>query len=203
MCMCTIRITTRPLITVYLTVNGGTTSGITWSPNPVTITAAAGGSTAASAVNLSSATAGTFTASITGSGLSVSGVSTTSTTPAAGYVIVYGNPYGLSSNTYSGSLVRDPDTNQWEHGVPDHPGHFHGGLRRYHHDVWNRDSDVADVRLPDRHDGDWDDPAVAEHRGFGNGDSSRSRLQPTPPARLAPPGLRLRPAADMRQGRSR
>ena len=94
----------QALITVYLTVNGGTTSGITWSPNPVTITAAAGGSQQQVQVNLSSATAGTFTASITGSGLSVSGVSTTTTTPAAGYVIVYGNPFGLSSNTYSGSL---------------------------------------------------------------------------------------------------
>jgi uncharacterized protein (TIGR03437 family) len=92
------------LITVYLSVNGGSTGAITWSPNPVTITAAAGGSQQQLQVNLSSATAGTFTASMSGTGLSVSGVSTTSTTPAAGYVIVYGNPFGLSSNTYSGSL---------------------------------------------------------------------------------------------------
>jgi uncharacterized protein (TIGR03437 family) len=90
------------LITVYLTVNGGSTSGITWSPNPVTITAAAGGSQQQLQVNLSSATAGTFTASISGSGLSVSGVSTTS--PASAYVIVYGNPSNLSSYTYSGNL---------------------------------------------------------------------------------------------------
>jgi uncharacterized protein (TIGR03437 family) len=97
----------QALITVYLTVNGGSTTGITWSPNPVTITAAAGGSQQQLQVNLSSTTAGTFTASIsnnTGSGLSVSGVATTSTNPAAGYVIVYGNPFGQSSNTYSGSL---------------------------------------------------------------------------------------------------
>ena len=94
----------QALITVNLTVNGGTIGAITWSPNPVTITAAAGGSQQQVQVNLSSATPGTFTASIGGSGLSVSGVSTTSTNPAAGSVIVYGNPYGLSSNTYSGNL---------------------------------------------------------------------------------------------------
>ena len=92
------------LITVYLTVNGGSTSGITWSPNPVTITAAAGGSQQQLQVNLSSATAGTFTASISGSGLSVSGVTTSTTSPASAYVIVYGNPSGLSSYTYSGNL---------------------------------------------------------------------------------------------------
>jgi uncharacterized protein (TIGR03437 family) len=94
----------QALITVYLTVNGGTIGAITWSPNPVTITAAAGGSQQQLQVNFSSATPGTFTASISGSGLYVSGVSTTSTNPAAGSVIVYGNPYGLSSNTYSGVL---------------------------------------------------------------------------------------------------
>ena len=92
------------LITVYLTVNGGSTSGITWSPNPVTITAAAGGSQQQLQVNSSSATAGTFTASISGSGLSVSGVTTSTTSPASAYVIVYGNPSGLSSYTYSGNL---------------------------------------------------------------------------------------------------
>jgi len=94
----------QTLITVYLTVNGGSTTGITWSPNPVTITAAAGGSQQQVQVNLSSATAGTFTASIGGSGLSVSQVSTVTNTPAAGTVIVYGNPYGLSATTYSGNL---------------------------------------------------------------------------------------------------
>jgi uncharacterized protein (TIGR03437 family) len=95
----------QALITVNLTVNGGTLGAITWSPNPVTITAAAGGSQQQVQVNFSSATPGTFAASISsGSGLTVGGVSTITTNPAAGSVIVYGNPYGLSSNTYSGSL---------------------------------------------------------------------------------------------------
>jgi len=91
-------------ITVNLTVNGGTSSGITSTPNPVTLSAAVGGSTVSQTVGLSSSIAGTFTASISGSGLYVSGVSTTTTTPASGSVIVYGNPSGLSANTYTGSL---------------------------------------------------------------------------------------------------
>ena len=91
-------------ITVNLVVNSGTTSGITWSPNPMTLTAAVGGNTTSQVVTLTSATSGTFAASIGGSGLSVSGVTTTSTTPAAASVTVYGNPYGLSANTYPGSL---------------------------------------------------------------------------------------------------
>jgi uncharacterized protein (TIGR03437 family) len=97
-------------ITVYLVVNGGSTSGITWSPDPVVLpTAAVNGSTVSQTVYLNSATVGTFTASVanvTGSGLYISGVTTTSTSPspAAGYVVVYGNPSGLASNTYSGYL---------------------------------------------------------------------------------------------------
>jgi uncharacterized protein (TIGR03437 family) len=43
-------------------------------------------------------------ANITGTGLYVSNVSTTTTSPAAAYVVVYGNPSGLVANTYSGYL---------------------------------------------------------------------------------------------------
>jgi uncharacterized protein (TIGR03437 family) len=92
-------------ITVNLVVNGGgTSSGITWQPNPVTITAALGVVQQQQTVTLSSATAGTFSASITGSGLSASQVFTSTTTPASAYVIVYGNPSNLAANTYSGYL---------------------------------------------------------------------------------------------------
>jgi uncharacterized protein (TIGR03437 family) len=91
-------------ITVNLVVNGGTTNGISWSPNPATITAAVGGSTQQVTVSLTSSTAGAFSSpSIGGSGLTVSGVTTSSSTAA--YVIVYGNPYGLSANTYPGTLL--------------------------------------------------------------------------------------------------
>jgi uncharacterized protein (TIGR03437 family) len=96
-------------ITVYLSVNGsGSTSGITWYPNPAILpTAAVGGSTVSLTVYLNSASTGTFTASvanITGTGLTISQVFTTTTTPAAAYVIVYGNPGGLAANNYSGYL---------------------------------------------------------------------------------------------------
>jgi uncharacterized protein (TIGR03437 family) len=91
-------------ITVNLTVNGGSTNGISWQPDPVTITAALNGSTQQTTVTLTSATAGTFNSvSISGSGLSISGVSTISTTSAS--VVVYGNPYNLPANTYVGSLT--------------------------------------------------------------------------------------------------
>jgi hypothetical protein len=69
----------------------------------VTLSAAVAGNTVSLAVYLSSSTAGTFTASITGSGLSVSAVNTTS--PTTGYVTVYAYSGGLSANTYSGSLL--------------------------------------------------------------------------------------------------
>jgi uncharacterized protein (TIGR03437 family) len=92
-------------ITVNLVVNGGSPTGITWSPNPVIITAAVSGYTQQVTVSLSSATNGTFgISSYTGPGLSVGAVTTTSTTPAAAYVVVSGNPTGLSANTYSGYL---------------------------------------------------------------------------------------------------
>jgi uncharacterized protein (TIGR03437 family) len=92
-------------ITVNLAVNGGgSASGITWSPNPATITAAVGVVQQQQTVTLSSATSGTFSASITGSGLSVSQVFTSTTTPASGSVIVYGNPSNLAANTYPGYL---------------------------------------------------------------------------------------------------
>jgi uncharacterized protein (TIGR03437 family) len=93
------------LITVTLVVNGGTASGITWNPDPVVLTAALGGSTVTQTVNLTSATAGTFTVGIannSGTGLSVSGVTTITTTTAS--VIVYGVPGTQAANTYYGTL---------------------------------------------------------------------------------------------------
>ncbi len=93
-------------ITVSLSVNGSiSTSGITWSPNPASITAALNGYTQQLTISLNSATAGTFSITgITGSGLSVGGVNTSTTSPAAASVTVYGNPTGLSANTYYGYL---------------------------------------------------------------------------------------------------
>ena len=91
-------------ITINLVVNGGAASGITWLPNPVVITAASGVVQQQLTVALNSATSGTFSASITGSGLSVSQVFASTTTPAAASVIVYGNPSNLTAATYNGYL---------------------------------------------------------------------------------------------------
>ena len=93
-------------ITVNLSVNGsGTATGITWSPNPVTMTAAVGGYTVQQTVYLTSTTAGTFNnASISGSGLSIGPVTSTTNT-TTGYVTVSGYSDSLAANTYYGSLV--------------------------------------------------------------------------------------------------
>jgi uncharacterized protein (TIGR03437 family) len=93
-------------IYVTLSVNGGSTSGISWSPNPATITAAVNGYTQQVTISLYSATAGTFSiaTNVAGSGLSNSAVTTSTTSPAAASVIVYGNPTSLSANTYYGYL---------------------------------------------------------------------------------------------------
>jgi uncharacterized protein (TIGR03437 family) len=89
-------------ITVNLSVNGGTTNGITLSPNPVTLTAAVGGTTVSQVVSVSYISAGSITsASTTGTGLFY--YVYTSTLP--GSVTVYGNPSGLSAGTYNGSLT--------------------------------------------------------------------------------------------------
>src|ERR1035437_9049686 len=93
-------------ITVNLSVNGsGTATGITWSPNPVTMTAAVGGYTVQQTVYLTSTTAGTFNnTSISGSGLSIGPVTSTTNT-TTGYVTVSGYSDSLAANTYYGSLV--------------------------------------------------------------------------------------------------
>jgi uncharacterized protein (TIGR03437 family) len=92
-------------ITVNLSVNGsGTATGITWSPNPVTMTAPAGGYNVQQTVYLTTTTAGTFNnASISGSGLSIGSVNTT--TSNTGNVTVSGYSDSLAANTYYGSLV--------------------------------------------------------------------------------------------------
>jgi uncharacterized protein (TIGR03437 family) len=92
-------------ITVNLSVNGsGTVTGITWSPTPVTLSAAVGGSTVQQTVYLTSTTAGTFNnVTISGSGLSVGSVTTSNTNQA--YVVVSGYSDSLTANTYYGSMV--------------------------------------------------------------------------------------------------
>ncbi len=91
---------------VNLTVNGGTTNGLTVSPNPISMQAAVNGSSVQQAVTVTSVTGGTLSASVTGSGLSV--VVSNSTVMAnvpTSAITVTGNPAGLANGTYIGSLT--------------------------------------------------------------------------------------------------
>jgi uncharacterized protein (TIGR03437 family) len=89
-------------ITVNLVVNGGSTNGLTLSPNPLTLTAAVNGSTVSQAVSVSYITTGTIATAVT-SGVGIYPV--VSTYPLPGSVTVVGNPSGLAAGTYSDSLT--------------------------------------------------------------------------------------------------
>ncbi len=91
-------------ITVSLTVNGGFATGLKVSPDPVTISIPAGGSTAQQTVTVTSATAGTLSATVSGSGLSISLDTTTVEANTPVTLTLFANPSGLSSATYIGSL---------------------------------------------------------------------------------------------------
>ena len=92
-------------INVTLTVNGGTASGLTVTPNPISLSASLDGSTVSATVTVTSETGGGLSATVTGSGLSLSTVSATvaAATPAA--FTVYANPSGLSADTYVGAIT--------------------------------------------------------------------------------------------------
>jgi hypothetical protein len=91
---------------VSLTVNGGTTNGLTVSPNPISMQAALNGSSVQQAVTVTSVTGGTLSASVTGTGLTVvvSNSTVTANVPTSA-IIVTGNPAGLANGTYIGSLT--------------------------------------------------------------------------------------------------
>jgi uncharacterized protein (TIGR03437 family) len=91
---------------VNLTVNGGTTNGLTLSPNPISMQAAVNGSSVQQAVTVTSVTGGTLSASVTGSGLSVAvSNSTVVANVSTSAITVTGNPAGLANGTYIGSLT--------------------------------------------------------------------------------------------------
>jgi trimeric autotransporter adhesin len=91
---------------VNLVVNGGTTNGLTISPNPVSLQTALNGSIVQQSVTVTSAAGGSLSAVVSGTGLTssvsnsniVAGVSSTAIT-------VTGNPAGLGNGTYVGSLT--------------------------------------------------------------------------------------------------
>ena len=92
-------------ISVTLTVNGGTATGLTVAPNPIALSASAQGSTTQQGISVISANSGDLKVSIKGQGLSVSEVASTieANTPVS--LTVYGNPSGLNANTYIGALT--------------------------------------------------------------------------------------------------
>ncbi len=93
-------------VTINLTVNGGNTSGLTVSPNPVTLQTAVNGSQVQQGVTVTSITGGTLTATVSGTGLNVSVSNSTVTANVASTAItVTGNPSGLTNGTYIGTLT--------------------------------------------------------------------------------------------------
>ena len=91
-------------ISVSLTVNGGTATGLTVSPNPITLSASLGGATVSETVSVTSSTSGALTATVTGSGLTLSTASATAEANVATTFTLYANPSGLTSNSHVGSL---------------------------------------------------------------------------------------------------
>ena len=92
-------------INVTLTVNGGTASGLTVTPNPVSLSASLDGSTVSATVTVTSGTSGAFSATVTGSGLSLSDVGSTVAANTATAFTVYANPSGLTASTYVGAIT--------------------------------------------------------------------------------------------------
>ena len=101
-------------LNVNLTVNGGTATGLTVSPNPISISAPLGGTAVQQTITVTSVNNGTLTATVTGSGLSVAlPTDTTVTANQAFTFTLTANPAGLQSQTYIGSLsVTVGDTTQ-------------------------------------------------------------------------------------------
>ncbi len=92
-------------LNVTLTVNGGTATGLTVSPNPISASASLGGSISQYTITVTSATAGNLSASVTGSGLSLSGVASTVEANLATTFTLYADPTNLAANTYIGALT--------------------------------------------------------------------------------------------------
>ena len=95
-------------VTVSLTVNGGSTTGLTLSPSIVQFSAAVGGAQQSLIVNVTSSTGGFLTVNGCNSvgWLSCTLPSNTSLSPGVGVgVTVYANPAGLTATTYTGKLL--------------------------------------------------------------------------------------------------
>jgi len=96
-------------ISVTLSVNGGSTSGLTISPNPVTLpNAAVNGSQVQAVVLVSSVNGGVLSISTNSTGwlTAFSGANGQSLSPGAqASITLTGNPFGLTANNYVGTLT--------------------------------------------------------------------------------------------------
>ncbi|MGA2038302.1 MAG: hypothetical protein ABSH42_03415 [Bryobacteraceae bacterium] len=92
-------------INVTLTVNGGTASGLTVTPNPVSLSASLDGSTVSATITVTSDTDGDLTATVTGSGLSLTGVASTVAAETTTTFTLNADPTNLLANTYVGAIT--------------------------------------------------------------------------------------------------
>jgi hypothetical protein len=92
-------------INVNLTVNGGTATGLTVSPNPISLSTPLGGAPTQQTVSVTSTTGGTLSVTVIGSGLSVSIPNTTVEANTATTFTLTANPAGLSATTYNYSIA--------------------------------------------------------------------------------------------------
>ena len=90
---------------VNLSVNGGTASGLTVSPNPITLNASQLGQVVEQTVTVTSAIAGALTVNVSGSGLSVSSVPATVEANTAATFTLTGNPANLGAQNYTGYVT--------------------------------------------------------------------------------------------------
>jgi len=92
-------------ISVVLTVNGASSSGLTLSPSPLAISAALNGAAVSQLVTITSTTGGAVTASISGPGLTISApASPAIAVNGSTTVTVTATPTGLTAQTYTGQL---------------------------------------------------------------------------------------------------
>lgn len=90
---------------VNLTVNGGTATGLTVSPNPIRLNASLGGVPVQQTITVTSATAGDLTAAVTGSGLTLSTPPTTVEANTPITITLTGDPTNLAAQNYIGYLT--------------------------------------------------------------------------------------------------
>jgi general secretion pathway protein D len=99
--------------TVSLVVNGGTATGITVSPNPITVNAALYGTPVQQAITVTSENSGAFTATVSGSGLSlldsnnaiVNSINTTIQANTPITLTLNADPTNLAGQNYIGYLT--------------------------------------------------------------------------------------------------